>query len=64
MLNLDYLAFTLPEMRSYQRGWTEEGYAPINLVMGSGVVLAAGMGIACRGGEGRSSEPIRALMSS
>ena len=64
MLNLDHLAFTLSEMRSYQRGWTEEGYAPINLVMGSGVVLDAGMGIACGGGEGRSSEPIRALMSS
>lgn len=41
-LHTRLMAFALCEIRSYRGGWTEKGYALINAVMGSKVMLATG----------------------
>lgn len=57
-------ALALCETRSFQGSWIEEGYAPINVVMRCGVMLAAGMGVACTGAREEAGSPVRALMPS
>lgn len=40
------------------------GFAPISVVMGSGVMLAAGMGVVCTGAREKAGSPVKALMPS
>lgn len=58
------MAFTLYEMRSYQGGWAEEGYAPVNIVMGSEVTWLLGQEWLVEGPGKGAREPSQALTPS